>query len=454
MQNSERLGTEKINKLLFSLSMPAFIAMFVNGLYNIIDTIFIGHGVGTIAIGGIAIAFPIQMLYMAFSQMIGIGSASAISRTLGEDNDELANQIATNAFVLMIIISIILTLLTLFFMDPILYLFGATDELLPYAKEYVSIIALGVIFNSIALTSNAIFRAEGNIKIGMISVLIGALLSICLCPLFIFVFGLGIKGAALATISAQFASCVYCLFFLLTKRTSITLKFKYIIPHYKIAWDIFSVGFSAFARNAASSLFALIANSILRIYGGTFAILTFGVVNRIISFFFLPIMGVNQGFQPIASYNYGAHQYERIRQVLKLALISTTVICIAGWLVGLIFPSYIIRLFTNDTDLILESSRVLRIKLLFFPTLGLQMVTSTLFQSLGKALPALFLSLLRQFLILLPLVLILPRITNLGVNAVWYSFPISDFLGFIITTFILIRQYKTLKNLKPSLQQI
>lgn len=435
--SSEFLGTEKISKLLFSFSMPAFIAMLASGIYNIVDTIFIGKGIGTLAVGGVGIVFPIQTLYNAFAQMISIGAASAISRSLGEKKDDCANQVTTNAYILTILISLLLMIISYFFINPILFFFGSNEELLVYAHDYLMISILSIPFNALALLSSAVFRAEGNIKVSMIVVLIGAVFNLALDPLFIFTLNGGIKGAAFATVIAQALASLFALFYIFSHRSIVRFEKKYLIPSLAISRSIISVGFSAFARNGATSLFALITNSTLRTFGGTQSITAFGTVNRIISFFFLPIMGINQGLQPIISYNYGARHSDRIKQALKLALIYTTIIGAIGSLVGILFPTMAIRLFVKDKQLISEATFVLRIQLLFYWTIGLQMVASTFYQSIGRAIPALFLSILRQFIILIPLIFILPRYTSLGINGVWYSFPISDFSAFLISAFIL-----------------
>lgn len=435
--SSEFLGTEKISKLLFSFSMPAFIAMLASGIYNIVDTIFIGKGIGTLAVGGVGIVFPIQTLYNAFAQMISIGAASAISRSLGEKKDDCANQVTTNAYILTILISLLLMIISYFFINPILFFFGSNEELLVYAHDYLMISILSIPFNALALLSSAVFRAEGNIKVSMIVVLIGAVFNLALDPLFIFTLNGGIKGAAFATVIAQALASLFALFYIFSHRSIVRFEKKYLIPSLAISRSIISVGFSAFARNGATSLFALITNSTLRTFGGTQSITAFGTVNRIISFFFLPIMGINQGLQPIISYNYGARHSDRIKQALKLALIYTTIIGAIGSLVGILFPTMAIRLFVKDKQLISEATFVLRIQLLFYWTIGLQMVASTFYQSIGRAIPALFLSILRQFIILIPLIFILPRYTSLGINGVWYSFPISDFSAFLISAFVL-----------------
>lgn len=445
-RDSHFLGTEKINKLLFSLSMPAFIAMVVSGIYPIVDTIFVGKGVGALAIGAIGIVYPIQTMYTAFAQMVSIGCASALSRSLGEKNNERANQITTNAYILTLIISLLLMVISFFFADKLLYLFGSNEELIPQSKKYFFVGIWAIPFNALALLASAVFRAEGNIKISMVTVLIGALLNIALDPLFIFTFNLGITGAAWATVVSQALATAFSLFFILSHRSVVKLERRFLLPNPKVIMSILGVGFSAFARNAASSLFALITNATLRSLGGTVALTAFGTVNRIISLFFLPIMGINQGLQPIASYNYGANQPERIKQVIKLALIYTTIIGAVGSMTGFLFPQWLIKLFTKNADLISQATFVLRLQLLFFWTIGLQTVASTFYQALGRALPALFLSILRQFIILIPLILILPRFTTLGLNGVWYAFPISDFTAFLICALVLWKAWHHLKK--------
>lgn len=445
--DSQFLGTEKISKLLTSLSFPAFIAMLASGIYNIVDTIFIGKGIGTLAVGGVAIVYPIQTLYTAFAQMISIGAASAISRSLGEKNQDGANEVATTAYITTTLISICLMILSFIFSRQLLYFFGVNEELFDFAKSYLLTSIWTIPFNALALLSSAVFRAEGNIKISMITVLIGSLLNIALDPLFIFVFKWGVIGAALATTVAQGFATLFALIFIFRKKSHVHLEKKYLIPKIKTTTSIISVGFSAFARNGASALFSMITNNTLRGFNDTIALTAFGTVNRITSLFFLPIMGVNQGLQPIASYNYGAKQNKRVKDVVKLAIIYTTIIGIIASCIGFFFHEALIKLFTQDENLISQATFVLKLQLLFFWTIGLQMVASTFYQSLGRPWPSLFLSILRQFIILIPLILILPR-TKLGLNGVWYAFPISDFTAFLISAYILWRAWKKIDDIK------
>ncbi|MFZ5351880.1 MAG: MATE family efflux transporter [Bacillota bacterium] len=437
IRHSEKLGTEKIGTLLVQMSLPAIIGMMINSLYNVVDTIFIGQGVGPMAIGGLAIAFPIQMLTMGFSQLVGIGAASSVSRNLGAKNVEKADTVAGNAYTLIILISLFFASVGLLFTDPMLRLFGATDGLIPYARDYVRVIFLGSVFFSFSMSAQYMIQAEGNAKIAMTSTLIGGLLNIALDPLFIFGFKMGIKGAAYATIISQFVSFVFIITFLYSGKSSLKVKLHHLRLKKDIIKEIFSVGTSAFARSITGTIFAIVINNSLKIYGGDIAITVFGIVNRTIAFLFLPIIGVVQGMQPIAGYNYGAKQIDRVKKVVKLAIFASTAISILGWIIGQSVPHIIIRAFTSDKDIISQGSYAFRIIIAAIPFLGVQFVGATLFQSLGKAVPAIILSLLRQFILLTPLILILPRLFDLGLKGVWIAFPIADTMAVLITSALL-----------------
>lgn len=434
------LENEKISRLLIKLSLPATIGMIVNALYNIVDTIFIGRGVGALAIGGLTVAFPIQMVIMAFALMIGIGSASAVSRSLGAKEVEKADYIAGNSFLAIIVISIIIVIFGYVFLEPLLILFGATDTLLPYAKDYMSIIFFGSIFFSFTMSANNLIRAEGNAKDSMGIMIIGTGLNIVLDPIFIFGFKLGIKGAALATILSQFVSFIFIIKYLYGDRSSLKVKLHHLKPQLGILKEIFTVGFSSFARNMAGSITAIVVNNSLKIYGGDTAIAVLGIVNRVIMFLYMPLFGIIQGMQPIVGFNYGAKKYDRVKEVVKTSILVTTILCISGFLVGELFPQSIIRLFSKEEELLKQGIPVLRIVISMTPVIGIQIVGSALFQSLGKAVPSLFLSLLRQVIFLIPLVIILPQIVNNKLLGVWMAYPIADLLSTLATTVLLKRQ--------------
>lgn len=441
-QLTARLGEEKISKLLVKLSLPATFGMMVTALYNLVDTIFVGRGVGAIAIGGLTIAFPIQMVIMAFAQMIGIGAASAISRSLGAKDIEKANYVAGNSFLLIAILSSIIAVIGLTFTESMLRLFGATDTILPYAKDYITIILWGSIFFSFAMSSNNLIRAEGNAKVAMATMLIGAILNMILDPIFIFIFKLGIKGAALATIISQFISFLYILIYLYSGKSSLKIKLHHLKPRMHIITEIFTVGFAAFARMVTGSIVAIVVNNSLRIFGGDIALIIMGILHRIIMFLFMPLFGVIQGMQPIVGFNYGAKKFDRVKEAIKLSLITTTAIVTFGWLIAELFPFAIIGIFTRDIEIIEKGSTIMRIILSLIPVIGIQIVGAALFQSLGKPVPSLILSLLRQVLLFIPLVIILPRVLGLGLLGIWIAYPAADILSVILTTLFLRSELK------------
>lgn len=459
-KRSEMLGNEKVSKLLIKLSLPATIGMIVNALYNLVDTIFVGRGAGDLAIGGLAIALPIQMVIMAFALTIGIGAASAVSRKLGAGEIEQANLVAGNAFLAITVLSTLFMVLGLTFIDPLLRLFGASQTLLPYAKDYISVIFLGSVFFSFAVASNNLIRAEGNAKAAMFSMVIGTGLNILLDPIFImkelpinlFItsfsipgLDLGIRGAALATIISQFVSFIYILTYLYGGKSSIKVKPHHLKPDFRLLWEIFAVGSASFARQIAGSLVAIILNNSLRIYGGDLSIIIFGIVNRLIMFLFMPMFGVVQGMQPIAGFNYGAKKMDRVMEVVKLSMITTTILATFGFLIAQLFPAQIMQIFNKDPNLTKEGAKVIRIVISMVPILGIQIVGATLFQSLGKAVPSLILSLSRQVLFFIPLVLILPRIYGLGLLGIWLTFPVADLLSTVVTAILLRSEVSKLK---------
>jgi putative MATE family efflux protein len=436
-ERSYRLENEKMSKLLMNLSLPATIGMIVNALYNIIDTIFIGQGVGVLGIGGLTIAFPIQMMIMAVAQMIGIGAASAISRNLGAKDIERADHVAGNSFLAVTILGILICILGSVFVEPLLRLFGATDSLLPYAKEYIQVILWGSIYFPFVVSANNLIRAEGNAKVAMFSMLIGTILNIFLDYLFIFPLDMGIRGAALATILSQFVSLIYILVYIYGGNSSLKVKRHHLKPDMGIMVEMVTVGFPAFARQFAGSLVAIVVNHSLIYYGGELAISIFGVINRVTMFLFMPLFGIVQGMQPIAGYNYGAKRIDRVKEVLKLSIVYTTIFASFSTLIGELFPGAIFGMFNGDPQLISQGVNALRITIAMVPIIGVQIVGATLFQSLGKAMPSLILSLLRQVFLLIPLILILPKLFGLGLLGIWLSIPLADLLSTLITIVLL-----------------
>ncbi len=427
----EFMGTDQITPLLFKLSIPAMIGMISNALYNVIDTVFVGHGAGALAIGGLTIAFPFQLIIGAFALMYGVGVASVISRKLGEKKPEEAVAAASNAFLLTFITSLLILLIGEVFLKRILLFFGATEDILPHAINYMRIILLGAPFLSFSMCANNILRSEGAAKIAMNIMLIGTLLNVILDPIFIFIFDMGIRGAAIATIISQMTGSLYALSFFIKGKSSLKFELKYFKLKLIYIKEIILLGLATFIRQIGTSFMALAVNNMVKIYGGDFAIAAFGMVNRFLTLVLMPIFGMNQGLQPIIGYNFGAKQYDRVKQVLKVAIFITSSIGFLFSIVAFTFPEFLLKMFTTDPNLLQISSQALRIIISTMVLLGLQTCGTTYFQAIGKSIPSIFLGMSRQFIILIPLVLILPRF--FGLIGVWFAFPSADILASLIT---------------------
>ena len=439
--HSSRLGTAPIRSLLIKMSAPAMVGLMVQALYNLTDTIFVGHGVGSLGIGGIAISFPIQILVMALAQLFGIGCSSIVSRRLGAGDREEACHALGNLFTLVIFFSAIIAVFGSLYLPSLLKLFGATEGILPYASDYSRTILVGTPFFMFAMATNAVVRAEGNARVAMWTMIISGLLNIVLDPLFIYGFHLGIRGAALATVLAQATTVMYLIYYFFGGRSSLRTQPHHFRLSRSIVREATAVGLGSGLRSAASSFTVIILNTSLATHGGDIAIATFGVINRMIMFLFLPMFGIIQGMMPIVGYNYGADHPERVRQVVKLSSIVTTAISVGTTLLLLAIPALLLRIFTQDSEVISMGAPAIRTIILAFPTVGFQVVAAGMYQALGKALPALVLALLRQVILLTPLILLLPRFFGLG--GIWISFPIADGGAALITgwmMFTLLRQ--------------
>ena len=444
MDRQEQLKNEKISKLLFKFSLPAIIGMLVNALYNIVDRIFIGRGVDPLALTGIGVAFPFMTILMAFSMLVGIGSTSLISIRLGEDKQEEANHILGHAFILLIVVTVIVTTLALIFCDPLLQLFGASEETFVYAKDYITIILWGALGNTLGFGLNNIIRAEGNPKAAMLTMLLGAVLNTILDPIFIYVFKMGIKGAAYATIISQLANTIYVLWYFTSSRSLLKLKAQYMKLSKKIVLNIFSIGMAPFAVQLAASVVNTLFNRSLKIYGGDLAIGAMGVIMSVSMIFLMPIFGINQGVQPIIGFNYGAKQYDRVKHALKLAIIAATAFSTLGFLVVQFFPQVILRIFTSNEDFIVIGISGIRIFESMLPVVGFQIISSNYFQAIGRAKTAILLSLSRQVFVLIPMILILPIFFQLP--GVWLATPVSDVIAAILTGYVLILNLKHLDD--------
>lgn len=436
------LGIENINSLIIKLSLPALIGMLSNALYNMVDSIFIGHGAGALAIAGLSVAFPFQMLIGAFALMFGVGAASLISINLGKKNEERAALVAGNAFVITLLVGIAFAIIGTIFIRPLLIVFGASEEILPYAKSYMNIILIGAPFLSFSMCSNNILRSEGAAKVSMTVMLLGTVINLILDPIFIFYFKMGISGAAYATIIGQIISSLYALNHFRKKKSSLSFTRKSFNLQFSIIREIALIGFATFVRQLGTSLMALVVNNSLGFYGGDFAIAAFGIINRILALILMPTFGLNQGLQPIIGYNFGAKKYDRLRLALKKTIIYSTLIGLVGSLIAFSFPNVLMKIFTTNEELISIGSYAIRIIFATLTLIGIQTCGTTYFQALGLSKPAIFLGLSRQFIFLIPLVLILPRF--IGLNGVWLAFPMVDILSTLVTVIWLISNMKKL----------
>lgn len=437
------LGTEKIWRLLMQYAVPSVIAMTAASLYNITDSIFIGQGVGALAISGLAITFPLMNLGAAFGSLVGVGAATLMSLRLGQKDYTTANKILGNIFVLNLIMGSAYTVFVLVFLDPILYFFGASAETLPYAHDYMFVISLGNVITHMYLGLNALLRSTGSPQKAMFTTIFSVIINIILTYLFIFVFGLGIRGAAMATVIAQASMLAWQIMLFSNKKNLVHLQKGTFRLKRKIVMDSLSIGMAPFVMNAATSLIVILINRILIKYGGDLAVGALGISFRVAFLFIMVVIGVNMGMQPIAGYNFGARLYHRVNQVLKLTILVATCIMTVGFLISEIFPYTVASVFTHDQELIDIVVPALKIIMMLYPIVGFQMVTSNFFQSIGMAGKAIFMSLSRQVLFLLPCLLIFPRF--FGVMGVWYSLPTADLLSSLIAAYMLISQYRKFK---------
>lgn len=441
------LGTEHIRRLLVQYAVPAIIAMTAASLYNMVDSIFIGHGVGPLAISGLALTFPLMNLAAAFGSLVGVGAATLISMRLGQRDYATAQHVLGNVVVLNLIIGVAFGAAALVFLDPILYFFGASDATIGYARDYMTIILLGNVVTHMYLGLNAVLRASGHPRKSMYATINTVLINTVLDPLFIYGFGWGIRGAAVATVAAQVISLAWQFRILSDRRELLHFRRGIYRLQGKIVRNVLAIGMSPFLMNLAACFIVILINKGLKQYGGDLMIGAYGIVNRLAFFFVMIVMGLNQGMQPIAGYNFGARQYDRVLRVLKLTSIGATCVTTVGFLIGELVPRTAVSAFTNDPELIRLSVEGMRITFAFFPIIGFQMVATNFFMSIGMAGKAIFLSLSRQLLFLLPGLLVLPRIFDdctewNGSWGVWCAMPLSDLLASIVTVFMLTYQLR------------
>lgn len=451
MNRQRMLGEEKISKLLIQFSVPAIIGMMVNTLYNIIDRMYIGNisGIGSLAITGVGITMPIMTIILAFGMLVGIGTSARVSLKLGEHKKEEAEKHIGNAFTLIAIISLVITIIGFIGLDDILKMFGASPDTEVYAREYMQIIFAGTIFNMLGFGLNHSIRSDGNPKVAMFTMLIGAGINIVLDPIFIFVFDMGVRGAAIATVISQIVSTVWILYYFTKGSSFLKIRKENLKLNKTVILSIFSIGMSPFSMQVAQSIVQVLANNSLKEHGGDLAIGAMTIITSIAMIFMMPIFGLNQGSQPIIGYNYGAKQYHRVKQTVKYSAMVATLIVTFGWIVVQFMPTILIKIFNNDPSLVNIAIPGMRIYLLMLPVIGFQVVSSNYFQAIGKAKISMFLSLLRQVILLIPCMIILPKI--FGLTGVWISGALSDGIASLITGILF---YISVKKLKDNKEEI
>lgn len=440
------LGTEKIGKLLLQYSIPAIIGMTVTSLYNIIDSIFIGHGVGAMGISGLAITFPLMNLVVAFCVLISAGGATISSIRLGQKDIDGATEVLGNTLMLCLTNSLIFGGLAFIFLDPILNFFGASPATLPYARDFMEVILLGTPITYTMIGLNNVMRATGYPKKAMLTSMVTVVANIIIAPIFIFHFGWGIRGAAIATVLSQLIGMVWVINHFRNKDSFVHFAPGFWRMKKRIIISIFSIGMSPFLMNVCACAIVILINNSLQIYGGDMAIGAYGIINRLLMLYVMIVMGLTMGMQPIIGYNYGALKMDRVKHTLRLGLIISVLITSSGFIICEFFPHAVSAIFTDNEELIDMAAKGIRICILMFPLVGAQIVISNFFQSIGKAKVSIFLSLSRQLVYLLPCLLIFPD--KFGLEGIWMSMPISDGMAFITAVIIIMIYIKKVSREK------
>lgn len=445
--NPNLLGTENIGKLLLQYSIPAIIAMTITSLYNIIDSIFIGHGVGAMGIAGLAITFPLMNLVVAFCTVVSAGGATISSIRLGQKDLEGAQEILGHTLMLCLINAVIFGGLSFIFLDDILRFFGASSDTLPYARNFMEVILLGTPITYTMIGLNNIMRATGYPKKAMLTSMVTVVCNIILAPIFIFHFDWGIRGAATATLISQFIGMVWVISHFFQKTSVVHFQPQIWKLKKRIISSIFSIGMSPFLMNVCACAIVIIVNNSLQRYGGDMAIGAYGIINRLLTLYVMIVLGLTMGMQPIIGYNFGAQKHDRVKATLRLGIITGVIITSTGFIICELFPHAVSAIFTKDDQLIDMAARGVRICIAIFPLVGAQIVIGNFFQSIGKAKISIFLSLTRQLLYLLPGLLIFPH--YLGLDGIWTCMPVSDIFAFLTAVVALWIYVKKLKRLTP-----
>ncbi|HSW58870.1 MAG TPA: MATE family efflux transporter [Dehalococcoidales bacterium] len=443
------LETEKIGALLFKLAVPVFLGMFVVTTYNVVNTVFIGHYVGPLGIAGLSIVFPFQMLSMGIGQVTGMGGASLISRLIGAHNTAKAEKTLGNAISFNLVITLVITIAGLANPEYWLKLAGASDTILPYARDYMTIIFIGLVANTFAMSFNGLLISEGNTRLPMIAQIMGAGINIVLDAIFIIWFGWGVKGAALGTVIAQFTTSAIFFAYYLKGNGLLKIRLANLVPDLRILKEILAIGVSALAATLASSVTAVLVMRLLAQHGGDLAISTFGIINRIMMFSIMPGIVIGQALQPIIGFNYGAKRYDRLLKGLKIAIIASTSVSLISFLVLYFLPEPFVRIFTTDPDLVERCIYAIRRAFFFMYLMGFLMIGSTLFQALGKAGKAFIASMARTALFFIPTLLIMANYLQL--EGVWLTFPLVDFMTFCLILGLFIPQVRELRRKQASI---
>lgn len=446
MKSINDLGEARVGKLMLKYFIPAFIGVFVNALYNIVDRIFIGQGVGAEALSGISIVFPVMLIMMGFGMLIGIGTGVYVSINLGRKDLDGAEKTLGTGFYFMLVVSVIIMLVTYLLKVPILRSFGANEETFQYANDYLNIVLSGVAFMVIGFSLNNVIRSEGNARIAMVSMILSSVVNIILDPIFIFWLDMGVKGAAYATIISMFVLMVWVLIHFRSKRSVIKLRRKYIRINWIILGQIVAIGMAPFTMQIANSFVQGLLNKKLIVFGGDLAVGAMGIINSVVTLFIMAIVALNMASQPIIGFNFGAKSVDRIKDTLRISLKAATLIAVGAFIFIEAIPGVIIKLFNNDNKELYDIAvRGLRLLLLALPIVGFQVVASNFFQAVGKARLALFATLFRQVIGLIPLLLILPMFW--GIDGVWLSYPIADTMSAVVVGFLLNREWKRLPDI-------
>ena len=439
-----RLENENIGRLLVHYAIPAVIGTMVNALYNIVDRIFIGQGVGALAISGLTLTFPILLFMQAFGMLIGAGAATRVSIHLGRKANDLADNVLGNAFTLTFIIGALTIIPSMIFLDDLLTWFGGSEQTIPYAKDYLYIAIPGNLLATLSFSFNAVMRASGYPKKAMFTMMIGAVLNVILDPIFIFWLDMGIQGAAIATVISMAAGAAFVMSHFISKDSIVRFHTKYFRLKGSIIWNIFTIGMSPFSMQLAGSVVVVIMNHALKENGGDLAIGASGIISSIALLLVMLIIGIAQGMQPIVGFNHGAGHHDRVLATLRLSIIVSTLITGVGCIVSLLFPRLIVSVFSTDAELVSITDNGLRLTMLVFFVVGSQITISQFFQSIGVAWKAMFLSLSRQVLFLIPAILLFPPIW--GLDGVWLAQPFSDFIAAVTAWGFLWYHVKNVKN--------